>query len=50
MPPLAIPRWGYEGNHAMIVYGLPAQRWAEDVEDLITDAARRLVKQINAPE
>ena len=48
VPPLAVPRWGYEGNHAMIVYGLPAQRWAEDVEDLITNAARRLVKQVNA--
>jgi len=47
IPPLAVPRWGYEGNHAMIVYGLPVQRWAEDVEDLIADAARRLVKQIN---
>src|SRR6185436_10711070 len=20
VPPLAVPRWGYEGNHAMIVY------------------------------
>jgi len=50
VPPLAVPRWGYEGNHAMIVYGLPAQRWAEDVEDLITDATRRLVKGVNAAE
>jgi hypothetical protein len=48
IPPLAVPRWGYEGNHAMIVYGLPAQRWAEDVEDLITDATRRLVRKVNA--
>lgn len=48
LPPLANPRWGYEGNTSMIVYGLPAQRWAEDVEDLITAAARRLVKQIEA--
>jgi len=46
IPPLANSRWGYEGNFAFIVYGLPAQRWAEDVEDLITDAARRLVKQV----
>jgi hypothetical protein len=50
IPPLAVPRWGYEGNHAMIVYGLPAQRWAEDVEDLITDGARRLVKGVSAEE
>ncbi len=50
IPPLAVPRWGYEGNHAMIVYGLPAQRWAEDVEELITDAARRLVKRIRGEQ
>ena len=36
----AQPRWGYEGSHAMIVYGLPAWRWADDVEDLISGAAR----------
>lgn len=48
IPPLANARWGYEGSHAFIVYGLPAQRWAEDIEDLITDATRRLVKQVNA--
>jgi hypothetical protein len=47
IPPRAVPRWGYEGNHAMIVYGMPAQRWAEDVEDLISNAARRLVKQLD---
>ncbi len=47
VPPLAVPRWGYEGNHAMIVYGLPAQRWAEDVEDLISESARRLVERLN---
>jgi len=50
IPPLANARWGYEGSHAFIVYGLPAQRWAEDVEDLITEATRRLVKQVNAPD
>jgi hypothetical protein len=49
IPPLASSRWGYEGNYAFIVYGLPAQRWAEDVEDLITEAARRLVKAVNSP-
>jgi hypothetical protein len=49
IPPRAVPRWGYEGNHAMIVYGMPAQRWAEDVEDLISNAARRLVKQLDTP-
>ncbi len=46
IPPLAEPRWGYEGHQAMLVYGLPAQRWAEDVEDLITAGARRLVREL----
>jgi neutral ceramidase len=45
-PPLKVPRWGYEGNHALIVYGLPAARWADDVEDLITASANRLVKRL----
>lgn len=47
IPPLAEKRWGYEGHQAMLVYGLPAQRWAEDVEDLITDGAKRLVREVN---
>ncbi len=34
------------GHHAMIVYGLPAERWADDVDDLVTAGARRLVEQI----
>jgi neutral ceramidase len=33
---------GYEGGGANIVYGLPAYRFAEDVEELITASARRL--------
>jgi len=37
---------GYEGGKAMIPYGLPAARWGDDVEDLITAAARRLVAQV----
>jgi hypothetical protein len=45
-PPLKSTRWGYEGNHALIVYGLPASRWADDVETLITASARRLVKRL----
>lgn len=47
IPPVAEKRWGYEGHQAMLVYGLPAERWAEDVEDLITDGARRLVQELN---
>ena len=50
IPPLAEKRWGYEGHQAMLVYGLPAERWAEDVEDLITDGARRLVRAITTSQ
>ena len=35
---------GYEGGGAMLAYGMPAFRWADDVEDRITSAARRLVE------
>lgn len=41
-------RWGYEGSYAFVVYGLPAKRWAEDVEDLVTVTARRLVQEVEA--
>lgn len=50
VPPLANARWGYEGSYAFIVYGLPARRWAEDVEERVTAGARRLVQQVNAAE
>ena len=40
---------GYEGGGANIVYGLPAYRWGEDVEELITASARKLVKRVEAP-
>ena len=48
MPPLAQPRWGYEGAYATIVYGLPALRWANDVEDLVNAGARRAVERVQA--
>ena len=48
-PPLASPLWGYEGSQAMKVLGLPAYRWADDVEDLVTASARRLVKEATEP-
>ncbi len=48
-PPLASPLWGYEGSQAMKVLGLPALRWADDVEDLVTAGARRLVKESGKP-
>jgi hypothetical protein len=50
VPPLAQPRWGYEGSHAMLVYGLPAFRWANDVEDLVNAGACRAVKSLQAPQ
>ncbi|MBW3540155.1 MAG: neutral/alkaline non-lysosomal ceramidase N-terminal domain-containing protein [Planctomycetes bacterium] len=46
VPPRASSRWGYEGNTSMVVYGLPAHRWADDIEQRITDAARRLVEEV----
>lgn len=46
VPPLAQARWGYEGAQAMMIYGLPAQRWADDVEDLIRAGARRAVERV----
>jgi len=44
-PPLAKPNWGYEGSQAMKVLGLPALRWADDVEDTISAAVKKLVQQ-----
>jgi hypothetical protein len=41
---------GYEGGRAMIVYGQPAWRWGEDVEDLLTQGARRLVARVQASD
>jgi hypothetical protein len=36
---------GYEGNTSMMVYGMPAQRWSESIEETIAAAVDRLVKQ-----
>jgi len=49
VPPLARSRWGYEGAHAMIVYGLPAWRWAADEEELVNAGARRAVDRVRVP-
>jgi neutral ceramidase len=46
VPPLAQPRWGYEGAHSMQVYGLPASRWADDVETRVEDGVRRVVASV----
>jgi hypothetical protein len=46
MPPLASARWGYEGARATTVYGLPASRWADDVEDLVSAGVRHVVERV----
>jgi hypothetical protein len=47
-PPRAFGRGGYEGNTSMYVYGQPAHRWADDVEDRIALSVHRLVTQVKA--
>jgi len=37
---------GYEGNTSMMVYGMPAPRWAEDIEEKIATAVDRLVHRV----
>jgi hypothetical protein len=37
---------GYEGGGAMVPYGVPASRWADDVEDAISAAVERLVGKV----
>ena len=37
---------GYEGQSSMIVYGLPTDRWADDVEERIAAAVGRLVGRV----
>ncbi len=49
-PPLANSIWGYEGARATMVYGLPAFRWADNVEDLIDAGAERVVARVRARE
>jgi len=39
---------GYEGQSSMAVYGLPADRWKPNVEDLVTKATKTLVKDVRA--
>ena len=38
---------GYEGQTSMIGYGMPAYRWSEEIEDRLTTATQRLVKESN---
>jgi neutral ceramidase len=46
VPPRKSGRWGYEGNTSMMVYGRAAQRWANDVEDLIAASMNRMMTQL----
>ncbi len=39
---------GYEGQSSMAVYGLPADRWKPNVEDLVTKGIQQLVKPTGA--
>ncbi len=50
VPPLAQSRWGYEGAYSTVVYGLPASRWAEDVDERINAGVRGLVAGLGAKE
>jgi hypothetical protein len=45
-PPRASGRSGYEGNTSMYVYGQPAHRWGDDVEELIAGAVKKLVTEV----
>jgi neutral ceramidase len=47
-PPRASGRGGYEGNTSMYVYGQPAHRWADDVEDVIAGSVHQLVRQVQS--
>lgn len=46
IPPRKSSRWGYEGNTSMAVYGMPANRWHEEIEEKIVESAKRQVKKL----
>jgi neutral ceramidase len=37
---------GYEGNTSMLVYGMPAERWGTDVEEIIATGVDRAVRRV----
>ena len=39
---------GYEGQSSMMVYGVPTERWADDVEERIAAAVARCVAKVSA--
>lgn len=40
---------GYEGQSSMMVYGMPAERWAADVEERVAAGVDRVVNQVQKP-
>jgi len=40
------PGSGYEGNTSMMVYGRGAERWADDVEELVSGGVDRVVQRL----
>ncbi|MGL4461792.1 MAG: neutral/alkaline non-lysosomal ceramidase N-terminal domain-containing protein, partial [Planctomycetia bacterium] len=40
---------GYEGNTSMRIYGMPSERWADDVEERVVAAVKRLATAVGAP-
>ncbi len=46
VPPRKSSRWGYEGNTSMAVYGMPANRWSDEIEDKIVESAQRQVEKV----
>jgi neutral ceramidase len=45
-PPLASPRWGYEGSRAFMAAGFPAYQWGDKTEVLISRTVRKLARQV----
>ena len=39
---------GYEGQSSMMIYGLPTERWAEEIEEDIVAAVGKCVNRISA--
>jgi neutral ceramidase len=39
---------GYEGNTSMMVYGMPAERWSESIEETIAATVDRLVQNVES--
>jgi len=42
------PRSGYEGHKSMMVYGRGAERWADDIEALISKSVDRMLQRLQS--